>query len=211
MKFLMILLCCFGFFVSIVNAQTRKPVLEMRDLMTEEQFELFTEKEQTELISELSAFNKDPYVRVAANGSDRMYAKAFCLGGKAALVVFGFQGFKCLDTNKKLITITMNDERWGWTAVTGLVVDGYIGLNAGLSLLAGVAILSGPYGEFRWSGEFGRRSSNDIEGGTLNGAFGLVGGYAAYFEKENLSLTIVAYQAGLAIELSASKVQVHSN
>lgn len=197
----------------ISNAQNRGPVLEMRDVFTEEQFGMLSDIEKAELTSELNEFNNDPYVRVAAADTDRVYGKAFCIGGKSALVVAGIQGFKCITTTKQVVNITMSNGHYA-EALSGFMAESYVGLNVGLSVLAGVAILSAPAHSFRWTGEFRRGSysdKTDVDGGTINGAFGLYGGYAGYFERGAASLTILAYQAGLAVEVSASKVQVKSD
>jgi hypothetical protein len=162
-----------------------------------------TNDEHAYLAAELAEFNKSPYVMVADN-SDRIHLKYFCVGGKASVVLIGVQGLKCLDTAGNTYNIGFGDART--TAVTGFVADGYVGFNAGVSLLAGVAIYSCDVGQCEIEG--GYRSESAGKGVSVNGAYGLFGGLVAYYAKGNSNLSIAMYQAGLAIEISYSRAFV---
>ncbi|MEN0059155.1 MAG: hypothetical protein AAGB31_10010 [Bdellovibrio sp.] len=93
-------------------------------------------------------------------------------------------------------------------AQTGLFADGYAGVNVGISALAGVAVFSCPAGEYGDLRGVYSRDKNDVDGGTINGAVGLYGGYMGYYSRGNSTVSIIAYQAGIAVEIAASQIQV---
>lgn len=164
---------------------------------------------------QLAKFNKNPHMQMAGE-VQRVHMKYMCVGGKASLVILGLQGFKCVNTAGNVIVITHDPKDNSRTSpFTGLQISDYVGLNAGLSLMAGIAVYSCDLGNCAIEGdyEYSRFDSEENarthgRGGTINGAFGLYGGYVGFYKKDQNSLALLMYQAGLAAEISYSAVQV---
>lgn len=195
--------------VSFAAKAESTPAVQLSSLITEQQLQALTGEERAELQKNLAEFNKSPYVLYAdsSNSNNMISIKAFCLGGKVALGLFGIQGLRCVTTNKKIVTIFMSGDR---SPVTGFVAKGYVGMNVGLSGLAGMAIISCPVGSCSDFNLRGYYSSNSvIDGGTINGAYGWVGALVGYYSRGESTLQLYAYQAGLAAEVAASQVQLY--
>lgn len=170
------------------------------------------EQELARIEKGLAKFNKNPHALVADNSSQpKLSFSYFCVGGKAALVAIGVEGFKCINTSGNTISITNMDR----APFVGLLTDSYVGLNAGISVMTGVAHYSCVQGSCDIGGAYDpdrdyyyRRQGQSGKGGTLSGAFGLYGAHVGYYVKDENHLALVMYQAGLSVEAAFSKIYV---
>ena len=130
-----------------------------------------------------------------------------CVGFKMAIVALGAQALRCSSLSGELIRIGFSDESF-MDENTGFQAKNYIGVNAGLALDLGVALFTHPLGtDVR--GDYDRRSENSFSGGTFNMTYLLYGAMLGYFEQDNQSLVIIAWQPGIvAFEASLSRVRI---
>lgn len=159
---------------------------------------------------EEAKLNSASVIKVSDNDSDRVTDIYICVGGKVAVVAIGFQGLKCVHTETlKVVNVTNNADRYTPPPLTGFTAESYIGINIGLALNIGTMIHrhAPQYNRNGYYRSSSRESEGNVEGGTINGSFGLWGAQVGYYEKANGdSISILTWQPGLAVELSASGV-----
>lgn len=170
-----------------------------------------TQEEHKEINEFVRAFNTKfggaRLHRMADNGGEMVHDAYVCVGVNVGLVVAGGKSIHCVGKGGHTIYLSFNNSivENGWA--TGFIADDYVGLNAQASVGLSVLIHGHPVNESEIAGDYNPRGGG-VSGGTINGAYGLIGGTLGYWKKDKGWVTIVGYQAGIGGEIAATPIHI---
>jgi hypothetical protein len=189
----------------------KQPALSLSDILTLEEQNQLSPEFLLEVKKELSRFNENPYT-VVADHDRTVRITAFCVGTQITSIMNGVKVLKCIPVgSKKPFTIYFaiqgHYDCSQLFSLIGLSDSNFLGLSIGVAGILGFAYISCPNGNCYFSSP----TTHPYDGISLSAAFFQYGGGLAYYMHGSRSVLLALYQAGLALDLTASKICIKEN